>query len=127
MNKSDNEISNPEQSKDKYSLISNNMSKEKKNQLKNNYIDFLRKNYPHINTVETYFTDAIFIANNKDSLKLDIVDILKNDRDFSIYRNRLKVHFVDKKGWDLKKASNHSEDYIRKLALLREFIEGKNN
>lgn len=125
MNKSDNEINNPEQSKDKYSLISNNMSKEKKNQLKNIFIDFLRKNYPQINTVETYFTDAIFIANNKDSLKLDIVDILKNDRDFSIYRNRLKVHFVDKKGWDLKKASTQSDDYIRKLALLREFIEGK--
>lgn len=49
-------------------ISDNSITSENKKILKSLFINYLNNEHPHINTVNTYFTDAIFILNNKSSL-----------------------------------------------------------
>lgn len=101
--------------------LTNRMSKEDKQQLKRYYGEYLSRKY-NISTVETYFTDAIFLLNNSRSLELEFLDILLNDRDFSRYQKKLIEHFSSK-GWEHGRANRQAKDYVKKLSRFREFIE----
>ena len=101
--------------------VSNAVSRETKQQLRQLYAAYLTKNNK-IDSVDTYFTDAIFILNNSSSLGLDFVDTLLNDRDFSKYHLKLVEHFTGK-GWDNGKAIKQANDYVKKISMFRNFIE----
>lgn len=71
-----------------------------KDELKRKFIKWLDSHYPEVNTVETYFTDAIFIANNS-SLGLDIVEVISDeDEGITNYHKALIKHF-ESKGYDI--------------------------
>lgn len=110
---------------EKYRMLINNLTAHNKRQLKSQYVEYLKKNHPQINTIDTYFTDAIFIHNNKRTLKLDLLETLEKDRDFSIYHSRLMDHFLAK-GWDCEKAKVQANDYVKKILLFRDFVESWN-
>lgn len=94
----------------------------KKNMLKKLYIEWLILKQPQINTVDTYFTDAIFIANNPE-LNLDIMEILDDfDDGIIMYHSALINHF-NKKGYDDNNSANKAKDYVHKLFLLKEFLD----
>lgn len=69
--------------------------KRNKKQLKIMYTNYLYENEPQINTVDTYFTDAIFVTNNP-SIGLDLYDIITDDDSIVVYHKRLIQHFISK-------------------------------
>jgi len=90
-------------------------------QLKIMYTNYLLENEPQINTVDTYFTDAIFVINNP-SIGLDLYDIITDDDKIAMYHQRLIQHFINK-GWLQQKAKRQARDYVNKLVLFKKLIE----
>jgi hypothetical protein len=102
-----------------FSKIGDNVEKKELMKL---YIEWLNRNYPKINTENTYFTDAIFIANNP-SFWLDLMDILTDDDEGRMrYHSALIKHF-ESKGYDSTTAHGKAKDYVYKLDLLKEFLD----
>lgn len=92
-----------------------------KSHLKKLFIEWLNSNYPDVNTVDTYFTDALFIGNNP-SLGLDIVEvILDEDEGRTHYHSALVKHFEDK-GYDSATVHSKSKEYLTRLDQLKEFL-----
>ncbi len=94
----------------------------KKNMLKKLYIEWLILKQPQIMSVDTYFTDAIFIANHPE-LNLDIMEILDDFDDGIIKYHSALINHFDKKGYDENNSANKAKDYIYKLILLKEFLD----
>lgn len=55
-------------------------------------------------------------------MELDLIDTINNDRDFSIYKEKLINHFMGK-GWTVERAEEKSKIYLRAITLFRDFIE----
>ncbi len=109
-----------------YELLSSiDFSKKRKNiekdRLKRLFIEWLSKNYPDVNTVETYFTDSIFIGNNP-SLGLNIVNVLTDDEGIIRYHSALVEHF-EYKGYDAKTAQKKAREYLTRFDQLKEFLD----
>lgn len=102
-------------------IVNNSIISKDKKILKALFIEYLMEYHPELNSVDTYFTDAIFILNNKNSIKLNFLETISGDRDFIIYRERLVKHFINK-GWTVEKSKTQSQYYIRAISLFRDFI-----
>jgi hypothetical protein len=103
-------------------IVNNKITSKDKKEIKSLFISYLIEYHPYINTVDTYFTDAIFILNNKDSLNLDFLDTLFKDDNFSIYNEKLINHFIGK-GWNIEKSKQQAKIYIRAISLFKDFVE----
>lgn len=101
--------------------FSKRINNTEKQHLKKLFIEWLNKNYPDVNTVDTYFTDAIFIGNNP-SLGLDIVEIISDeDEGRTRYHSALVKHF-EAKGYDSVAVHNKAKEYLTRLDMLKEFL-----
>jgi len=102
-----------------FSIKRNNLEKD---HLKKLFIEWLKSNYPEVNTVDTYFTDAIFIGNNP-SLGLDIVEIISDeDEGRTRYHSALVKHF-EAKGYDSATVHVKAKEYLTRLDQLKEFLD----
>jgi hypothetical protein len=105
--------------------FSKKVNNPEKNQLKQLYIKWLKRNYPEVNSLDTYFSDSIFIGNNP-SLKLDIVKILSSgDKGRTEYNQALISHFM-LKGYNAETAQVKSKWYLSRLDDLKCFLDDYN-
>ena len=92
-----------------------------KDYLKKLFIEWLNRNYPDVNTVDTYFSDAIFIGNNP-SLGLDIVEIISDEDEGRTNYDRALVNHFESKGWNSALVHSRAEEYLKRLDQLKEFL-----
>jgi hypothetical protein len=110
-----------------YELLSSvDFSKKRNNpekdHLKKLFIEWLNRNYPDVNTVDTYFTDAIFIGNNS-SLGLNIVEVISDeDEGRTNYHSALVKHF-ESKGYDSATVHSKAKEYLNRFDQLKEFLD----
>ena len=96
-------------------------SNPEKEHLKKLYIEWLKSNYPNINSVDTYFTDAIFIGNNP-SLGLDIIEIISDEDEGRVNYHKALVKQFESKGYDSAIVHNKAKEYLTRLDQLKEFL-----
>ncbi|MGF7142389.1 hypothetical protein HNQ56_000807 [Anaerotaenia torta] len=93
-----------------------------KDRLKRLFINWLSNNYPNVNTVDTYFTDSIFIGNNP-WIGLNIIDVLTDGDEGRVrYHSALVEHF-EGKGYDLKTSHSKAREYLTRFDHLKEFLD----
>ena len=75
-----------------------------------------------MNTVDTYFTDAIFIGNNP-SLGLDILEVISDEDEGRTDYHRALVKHFESKGYDSVTVHAKAKEYLTRLDQLKEFLD----
>lgn len=93
-----------------------------KDHLRKLFIEWLNQNYPDVKTVDTYFSDSIFIGNNP-SLGLDIVEIISDEDEGRVEYHRTLVKHFEAKGYDSAIVHSKAKEYLTRLDQLKEFLD----